>query len=224
MIESILPSAVTAVDTFQDPPEAGLFPEEELLVSTAVAKRRAEFATGRWCARQAMLRLGHRPAAILPGPRGEPQWPTGLVGSITHCAGYRAAVVAPAPQVTTVGIDAEPHEAMPAGVLEAVSQAAERDHLAALTRYQPGVHWDRLLFSAKESVYKAWYPLTARWLDFDDATVTFDPAAGTFNARLSVTGARLHGRELTGFSGRWVVGNGILVTAIAVLAPVPALL
>ncbi|MBW6433292.1 4'-phosphopantetheinyl transferase superfamily protein [Actinoplanes hulinensis] len=219
MIETILPGAVTAVDTFADPPQATLFPEEESLISAAVHKRRAEFTTGRWCARQAMRRIGHHPSAILPGPRGEPRWPDGLVGSITHCPGYRAAVVAPAARVTTVGIDAEVHEPAPPGVLEAVSQAEERDHLAALRRDHPGVHWDRLLFSAKESVYKAWYPLTARWLDFEDARVTFYPATATFTARLDVTGPRLHGADLTGFTGRWVIGNGLLVTAVTILEP-----
>ncbi|MEU4626363.1 4'-phosphopantetheinyl transferase superfamily protein [Actinoplanes sp. NPDC023801] len=219
MIESILPAAVAAAEAFEDPPRATLFPEEELLVSEAVGKRRAEFTTGRWCARQAMQRLGHRPAPILPGPRGEPQWPAGLVGSITHCAGYRAAVVAPAAVVSTVGIDAEPHDAMPDGVFEAVSLPAERDRIAALRREHPGVHWDRMLFSAKESVYKAWYPLTERWLDFDDASVTFNPGKGTFTAALKVTGPRLNGKSLTGFTGHWLVDRGLVVTSIAVPAP-----
>ena len=219
MIESILPAGVTAVDTFEDPPDTMLFPEEERLVSKAVAKRRAEFGTGRWCARQAMQRIGHPPAPILAGPRGEPQWPAGLVGSITHCEGYRAAVAARAARVTTIGIDAEPHEAMPDGVFEAVSLPEERHRIAALGREHPGVHWDRLLFSAKESVYKAWYPLAERWLDFEDASVTFHPGTATFTADLKVTGPRMHGRSLTGFSGRWLIGNGLVITAITVLAP-----
>ncbi|GAA4972055.1 4'-phosphopantetheinyl transferase family protein [Actinoplanes utahensis] len=218
MIESILPAGVIAVDTFEDPPQATLFPEEEFLVSKAVAKRRAEFTTGRWCARQAMQRMGRRPAPILVGPRGEPQWPDGLVGSITHCAGYRAAVAAPAAHVSTVGIDAEPHETMPDGVFEAVSLPEERDRIMLLEREHPGLHWDRMLFSAKESVYKAWYPLAERWLDFEDASVTFHPGTATFTAELKVTGPRLHGRSLTGFSGRWLVEKDLVITAIAVPA------
>ena len=34
---------------------------------------------------------------------------------------------------------------------------------------------DRLLFSAKESVYKACYPLTRRWLDFSGCRVALHP-------------------------------------------------
>jgi 4'-phosphopantetheinyl transferase EntD len=222
MIESILPAAVAAVDTFVDPPGATLFREEEVLVSKAVQKRQAEFTTGRWCARQAMERLGHTPAAILTGTRGEPQWPAGLIGSITHCAGYRSAVIAEIGRVTTVGIDAEPNEPLNNGILEAISLPEERPRIAALCRSHPEVHWDRLLFSAKESVYKAWFPLTARWLDFQDASLAINPLSGTFNALLRVSGPRLHGRKLTGFAGRWLVESGLIVTAITILEPAEA--
>ncbi|MBL7262284.1 4'-phosphopantetheinyl transferase family protein [Paractinoplanes lichenicola] len=216
MIEAILPLGVASVDTFDDPPGASLCPEEEALVDQAVEKRRREFTTGRWAAREAMTRLGRPPAALLRGPRGEPRWPTGLVGSITHCKGYRAAVVAETSVLATVGIDAEPDEPIPGDVFAAVSLPAERERNARLRLTHPGVSWDRLLFSAKESVYKAWYPLMGRWLDFEEADVTIDPAGGTFSARLLVPGPRLRGRELTGFTGRWLARKGLVLTAIAV--------
>lgn len=222
MIEAILPAGTVAVDTFSEPIEAVLFPEEEAIVRQAVDKRRREFTTARWCARQAMVKLGRPAGPVLPGTRGEPQWPAGLVGSITHCDGYRAAVLAESEVITTVGIDAEPNQPLTPGVLKAVSLPDERVRLETLRREHPEVHWDRLLFSAKESVYKAWFPLTSRWLDFEDADITIDPMAGTFEARLRVTGPRLRGRKLTGFSGRWLARNGLVVTAIAVVAPVPA--
>jgi 4'-phosphopantetheinyl transferase EntD len=131
-------------------------------------------------------------------------------------------VLAEADVITTVGIDAEPNEALTDGVLEAVSLPGERDRIGLLRREHPEVHWDRLLFSAKESVYKAWFPLTSRWLDFADADVTFDPLAGTFQAQLMVTGPRLHGRKLTGFTGRFLADHGLVLTAITVVVPVPA--
>ncbi|GIF09466.1 4'-phosphopantetheinyl transferase family protein [Actinoplanes siamensis] len=218
MIEAILPAGTVAVDTFTDWPHAFLFPEEEEIIRPAVDKRRREFTSARWCARQAMTRLGRAPAPVLPGPRGEPQWPAGLVGSITHCDGYRAAVLAESGVITTVGIDAEPNEPLMDGVLPAVSLPEERDRLDRLLRDHPDVRWDRLLFSAKESVYKAWFPVAGTWLDFEDADITFDPLAGTFEAQLAVAGPELHGRRLTGFSGRWLAAQGLVVTAIAVVA------
>lgn len=83
--------------------------------------------------------------------------------------------------------------------------------LAAL---QPEVCWDRLVFSAKESVYKAWFPLTRRWLDFEEALLTLDPMNATFTAQLLVPGPVVDGRELTEFSGKWLVGSGFVVTAV----------
>ena len=94
MIEKILPAGVASAEVFADLPDAVLFPQEASALATAVEKRRREFATGRACARRALDDLGIAPSAILPGERGAPQWPPGIVGSITHCAGYRAAAVA----------------------------------------------------------------------------------------------------------------------------------
>ncbi|WAM00009.1 4'-phosphopantetheinyl transferase superfamily protein [Streptomyces sp. Je 1-369] len=205
---------VTVVETHDDPADAVLFPEEEAVVAKAVAKRRDEFTTVRHCARTALARIGVPPAPILPGHRGAPGWPDGVVGSMTHCAGYRAAVVARAGEVTSVGIDAEPGEPLrDPDVLNLVADETERAVLASLGSRQPATPWDRLLFSAKESVYKTWFPLTGRWLGFEDARVELTPD-GTFTARLLVEGPVVAGVELKGFSGRWIVRDGIAATAI----------
>lgn len=209
MIEAILPSGVVAEEAFDDPPDAKLFPEEEALLVRAVDKRRREFTTARWCARRALARLGASPVPILPGRRGQPQWPPGFVGSMTHCAGYRAAALAPAGRAQALGIDGEPDEPVPDGVLDVISLPEERDHLASLAGTDPAVSVDRLLFSAKESVFKAWYPLTAEELGFRDATLRFDPTRRSFHARL--LSARARGTEL---EGRWLAVNGLVVTAV----------
>jgi 4'-phosphopantetheinyl transferase EntD len=141
-----------------------------------------------------------------------------VVGSMTHCAGYRACAVAHDRDLVTIGLDAEPHDKLPDGVLGEVSSEEERKRLDALAASAPGVHWDRVLFSAKESVYKAWFPLTQRWLGFEDASVTIDPENGTFTAQLLVAGPDLGGAPLAGFSGRWLVDGGLIMTAIAVPA------
>jgi 4'-phosphopantetheinyl transferase EntD len=216
VIEELLPPPVAAVEAFEDLPGAELFPEEQAVIGRAVEKRRREFTTARACARAALARLGQPPVAILPGERGAPGWPPGIVGSITHCAGYRAAAVAPAAAVLAIGLDAEPDGPLPDGVLGAVSLPAERDRLADLARSAPGPNWDRMLFCAKETVYKAWFPLTGRWLGFEEADITLDPAAGTFTARLLVAGPEVDGRELTAFEGRWLARRGLIVTAICV--------
>ncbi|SCL26362.1 4'-phosphopantetheinyl transferase EntD (siderophore biosynthesis) [Micromonospora pallida] len=218
MIERILPPAVAVVESFTDPADLKLHPDEEPLVANAVEKRRREFTTVRDCARRAMARLDLPPVPVLSGARGAPIWPAGVVGSMTHCDGYRGAALARAADVASVGIDAEPHASLPDGVLDAIALPAEQIRTAALRATESTVCWDRLLFSAKEAVYKAWFPLTGRWLDFSEADIVVDPG-GTFAARLLVSGPVLDGREVTTFPGRFLVDDGLILTAITLPAP-----
>ena len=116
----------------------------------------------------------------------------------------------------SIGIDTEQNERLPDGVEEAITVAGEPEMLAALSRAYPATHWGRLLFSAKEAVYKAWYPLTDRRLGFEDARLAIDPA-GTFAAKLLVDGARTDGGPpLVELHGRFVVADGFIATAVTV--------
>jgi 4'-phosphopantetheinyl transferase EntD len=216
VIERILPGTAVAIEAGDDDRAVTLFPEEEAMVTRAVGKRRREFATGRDCARRALERLGVPPVPVLAGNRGEPIWPRGVVGSITHCRGYRGCALASVADLAAIGVDAEPHEPLPEGLLERIAGAEEKSGLAELARVEPEIAWDRLLFSAKEALYKAWYPLTERWLGFDDAVLTIEPRERAFAARLLVPGPRLGGEELRDFEGRWLVEGGLVLTAVAV--------
>ncbi len=220
MLERILPGAVSVVAT-RGELEVQLFPEEAAIVARAVEKRRREFTTVRACARGALEQLGEPPRAIPSGPKGEPLWPPGIVGSITHCDGYRACAVARAAALITIGVDAEPDLPLPDGLLADIALPEEREWLRHLAAKAPGTNWDRLLFSVKESVYKAWFPLAERWLGFEDAIVAIDHPRGTFSAHLLVPGPRAGGRELRRFEGRWLAAEGLIAAAIAL--PVPSL-
>jgi 4'-phosphopantetheinyl transferase EntD len=217
VLERILPPFAEVVATGGDR-DTELFPEEEAALGNAVEKRRREFVTARACAREALSRLGVPAQPIPTGARGEPIWPAGIVGSITHCAGYRACAVARASELLTIGVDAEPDDALPGGVLADIALPEERRWIEAAAGADPGTSWDRLLFTIKESIYKAWFPLTGSWLGFEDATVAIDREDGTFAARLLVPGPVLDGRPLDGFAGRWIANEGLLVSAIAVPA------
>ncbi|MEU6070167.1 4'-phosphopantetheinyl transferase superfamily protein [Streptomyces sp. NPDC047082] len=223
MIEELLPECVVTVEEYgdDDPGNASLYPEEEALLAQAVAKRRREFTVVRSCARRAMEKIGVPPQPILPGERGAPTWPEGLAGSMTHCDGYCAAALVRTADLATLGIDAEPHQPLPDGILDAVCLPTEEERLRRLALDHPDVHWDRLLFSAKESVYKAWYPLTGKLLDFTetDINVVADSAeqhSGGFRARLLVPGPSVGDRRLDLLEGRWAVQQGLVATAVSV--------
>jgi 4'-phosphopantetheinyl transferase EntD len=214
MIEALLPNE-TACVAVRGEIEAELFPAEAAQIHGAVEARVREFVTGRACARLALCKLHLPITPVLRGAAREPVWPTGVVGSITHCTGYRAAAAARQADMAAIGIDAEVHEALPKGVLEQVAVEEERRWLVTAPA---GVHWDRVLFSAKESVFKAWFPLSGRWLGFDDAVVTFQPSMGTFHAVLLVPSPENLHFDLTGFTGRFLVRGGLVLTAIVVPA------
>ncbi len=219
MLSDLLPPSASAVEAFGDETPSPLFPEEEALVSNAVSKRRHEFATARRCAREALAKLGVPGAPLLSGPHREPLWPAGIVGSITHCQGYRAAVVARRSDLASLGIDAEPRAPLPSGVLTAIALPQEITRLAELSAADPAGCWDRLLFCAKESVYKAWFPLAGRWLGFEDADIMIDPATATFTATLLVPGPDYGGTRLGTFTGRFTIADSLLLTAVSVPHP-----
>lgn len=116
--------------------------------------------------------------------------------------------------LVSMGIDAEPHAPLPDGVLPHIASDAEQEHLATLSSVSPHRHWDRILFSAKESLYKAWFPLTRRWLDFLDAEVILEPT-GHFAASPLVPAPSTFRPSTT---GRWQVAHAFITTALSVPA------
>jgi len=234
MLGMILPAGVQSEECFGDPPGGVLFPEEEKVIANAVAARRRDYATVRSCARACLGRLGYPPVPILPGVGGAPMWPAGIRGSMTHCAGYAAAAVGTTPRISTIGIDAEPDAPLPDGVLGLVATPLEQNRLAAMRPEpverrsstssvrmvtQPGLdcpNWDRLLFSAKEAVYKAWFPLVGEWLDPQETEILLHPLDQTFTAILCRDGLIINGHQVRQVHGRWTRKQGILATAVVV--------
>lgn len=217
LLVDLLPGGVSVVEVRGDVLDGPVLAEEEIVIAGASAPRRREFRTARACARRALARLGRPTGAIPAGPHREPCWPEGVVGSLTHCAGFRAAAVAHASDVWTLGIDAEPAEPLPDGILRHIALAPEQDMVARLTAAEPDVHWDRLLFSAKESLYKAWFPPARRWLDFLDARLDFTAGRRTFTAQLLLPGPR----PFDVAEGRWQCREGLLLTAVSLVTPPP---
>ncbi|WLQ40108.1 4'-phosphopantetheinyl transferase superfamily protein [Streptomyces laculatispora] len=216
MLGSVLPSAVAWAEEFGDFAPVELFPEERAWVRDAVPRRVREFGTVRDCARRSMGKLGVAPVPILPGTRGEPRWPPGIVGSMTHCEGFRAAAVARSGDIASLGIDAEPDSPLSEVLLPKVARPEERSRITELERSDPTVHWDRLTFSAKESVYKAWFPLARCRLGFLDVSLSFNPLARTFRARLYATGLFHEGKPVSTVTGNWISETGLMCTAVVI--------
>ena len=151
----------------------------------------------RSCSRVALGELGIDPVPIMRGEK-DMRRPDGIVGSITHTNGYRAAIVATDSRGPFAGIDAEPHEPIVIGV--------PRPHQHRRRTRRPGLPargsaLGRLLFCAKETTTKAWFPLTRRAAGFEDAHITFEQsgeldgggAHGTFSSRILIDPAAADG-------------------------------
>jgi 4'-phosphopantetheinyl transferase EntD len=215
-VETLVPGSAYA-ELFDDVAESAMLPAEASAIAHAVPARRLEFATVRHCARRALQRIGVPAVPILPDADGAPRWPAGVVGSMTHCSRYRAAVVARSNRLLGIGIDAEPHAALPHAARDLVLRDEERTRLRALAESGRDTHWDRVVFCAKEAVYKACFPSTRRWLDFADISVTV-LAEGTFHARLLDAEPNIANAAPNGLAGRWVVDRGLILTATSVAA------
>ncbi|MEH1166644.1 4'-phosphopantetheinyl transferase superfamily protein [Micromonospora sp. CPCC 205539] len=190
-----------------------LLPAEQACLSDrAVQSRRRDFTAGRVCARRAMADLGLPPAPVPAADDRAPIWPAGVVGAITHTAGYCAAAAARTTDVRSVGMDAEQHRELNPGVRRLVLLPEEEETCA---RLPSDTSWPIVLFSAKETVYKVWFPVVGSWLDFHDARLELDPDAGTFTARIAV--ARLAAATVPAppatISGRFTVADGLVRTA-----------
>ncbi len=101
-----------------------LFDGERALVGNATAKRRREFTETRLLAHEALRRIGHD-GPILKGSDGEPLWPSGIVGSLSHCPSLCVAAVASAERIRAVGVDVDDSDGLSDGIMRFVFSSEE---------------------------------------------------------------------------------------------------
>lgn len=165
----------------------------------AVPSRLAEYAGGRAAARMAMAAIGLPSVAIPMAKDRAPVWPEGIAGSISHSGGICLAAAA---WGGMLGIDLEQDHPMDKDIADIVLLPEERAAIG------PELGLATVIFSAKEAVYKAQYPLTrtlfgfetlAVTLDRDNFTARFCKAVGCFAEGALVQGryARVGGQVLT---------------------------
>lgn len=182
-----------------------------------VAKRQSEHLAGRLCAREALRRLTGEAYVPTIGDDRSPQWPEGVVGSITHGKGWAAALVAPANQWRALGLDVE--QLLPtARALRLEGEILTRAEQARLIGMSDDERAQRisLTFSLKESLFKALYPLTLTRFYFHDAELL---ECGEDSARLRLL-IDLHADWPTGseLDGQFVLFDGQVLSLVAVAA------
>ena len=193
-------------------------------LKSAVPKRKIQFLAGRFCAREAIKRLGPHSSggALARDADGCPVWPRGLVGSISHTDAFATAAVARSAEARGLGVDVEPvmtsksaHDVArlvaTEDETERVARAAGLNRLESLT----------LIFSAKESLFKALYPPMRRRFDYlDCGVVRIDPAGRRFAVRFQAPFDVAFGSAT--FMGGYQLTGGEVRTGVLVLESLPA--
>ncbi|MDQ2093163.1 4'-phosphopantetheinyl transferase family protein [Rhodalgimonas zhirmunskyi] len=215
-LSEVLPEGVTFAVEDPSQPEGkdDLFASEAAAMTRAVPVRRAEFAAGRRAAHRAMDDLGVLPAPVPMAADRAPEWPEGLVGSISHCEGAAVAVLGFSGVHAALAVDVEPDLGLPRDLHDLVCTEAERAWLSGL---EPGARdrAARKLFSAKECVYKLQFAQGGKLLNFSDVEVVIDVDHGAFEARFLCDAGRYGAQEVV--QGRCLAVGGFIICFMSAL-------
>ena len=216
MIASLFDDSVAVHTASLDQEPVPVLGEESAYLEAMRQSRKREFSHGRASARSALHRLG---VAAGPIPRDDqrvPVWPEGFLGSITHCDGFVAAAVAPVSRVVGLGIDAECIGRVDSTLTRSICSPEEEAHFLGFDHIAK-LDWRTLVFSAKESFYKAWYPATRTPLGFTEVELLLLPDESRFVITVGLEKAGLAPWGATA-SGRYIVGENHIVTGVVVPA------
>ena len=211
-LEALFDCAVECAQGVPARVDDALYAEERELIASAVPKRRAEFGTGRVCARRALAALGAPPGPLLRSADRAPRWPSGVVGSITHTDGFCGAVVALSSSARALGLDAERDVPLEPALEPTVCTPAELRWLGAQPLRERG-GLAKLVFSAKEAFYKCQHAITGAYLDFLDV----DLAVNLDAERFEIAAIRRAGTDwggVQGARGRFRRGAGLILTGV----------
>ena len=196
-------------------PDFLLHPEEEnISASFGSSKRRAEFSLGRYCAHRALSKFELEFVPILRNAETrDPYWPKSIRGSIAHSEGFAAAAVGLAKDVSGIGIDLESlSREIDFNIRRHVCVDKEREFLESLPAEQAD-RYLRIIFSAKESIFKCFFPISQTYLYFHDAEIIIDDKNSKFSFLLSKA---CTGITSAGFQhyGRFSIMDDLLLTSI----------
>ena len=202
-LAELCPPEATYFFSAKLPIKASLTQAEQSCTTGMVAKRRAEFTHGRFCARSAMTLLGVDSGSIGKGPNREPIWPSGIVGSISHTGAAAAAIVSRSSRHASIGLDME------------IAEPLQADLIPMILRPEENLASDgtraKLIFSIKESIYKCLYPLTQAYIDFLDMEVYVNEDTQSFTAHSHTVNCPA---ELAhNLTGRYSIGHHLVMSS-----------
>jgi 4'-phosphopantetheinyl transferase EntD len=218
-LAGLFPPGVVAAELREPGNPDLLLPEEAVYLGRAVPKRAREFAAGRLCARRALAEFGIVDFPIKAAPDRRPLWPDSMVGSITHTAGFCAAVLAERRRVVSLGIDSEAVGDVKAEIWSGIGTPAELAWVQSLPPAEQGAAVT-LIFSAKEAFYKCQYPLVHERLEFHDVRLeapAWGASSGGFEIHPTRSLAMAEHAPLP-LRGRYLFHEGFVTAGVGVAA------
>jgi len=185
IISQLFPAAVRGLILPIDNYLSQLNSDEFEIVRKASDKRKYEFSTGRWCAKQLLPQHVQNKTSILSGEHHEPVWPKTIVGSISHCKKLCGAVIADDREIKSIGFDVETRKELKNNIARVVCTEPEKKWLKTQTSFPYDI-LVLLLFSLKESVYKCVYQNQKIKLSFKDCIIY--PEFENNTAKIQFTG------------------------------------
>ncbi|WP_161860670.1 4'-phosphopantetheinyl transferase family protein [Algicella marina] len=211
----LFPAEISVAATDPRREYEGLMAEEVKAIVRATPRRRREFVAGRVAARHAMSALGYGHNSVPSGSDRAPVWPPGLVGSISHTGSVCMSVVARSSTASAIGIDVETDEPLSQDLWDTVLTSSDQSMLRSFPRADRG-RIAKIIFSAKECVYKCQYPISKKLFGFDMLNITLDMEGYRFWATLNDDVAPFS--RGTSFAGNFALTDNVVITGMT-LAP-----
>ncbi|MBW1902619.1 MAG: 4'-phosphopantetheinyl transferase superfamily protein [Deltaproteobacteria bacterium] len=214
VFQNLLPPNIIVEESKIEDAQGLLFPDEEVLIARAVEKRRKEFTAGRTCLRNVLAKLGVSNGPILQNKMRSPQIPQGYTATITHSGELCAAAAVKKGEIEAIGIDVEEHSALEPNIEKMILVPNEQMMINDLPN-RGSVHWEKVIFSAKESFYKAYFQITEQYLDYLEAEFLIEPENQRLSCHLLIPSpvSDLEGRT---FQGKYKIADGYVFTAFAI--------
>ncbi len=207
-LEQHLPKSVVVKTGL--PTNKKLFPAEEAQIAGASTPRRHEYATGRSLAHRALIELGHPPRSIINHESLEPEWPQGIVGSISHCKAVVCVALSRSQNLNSIGIDVEMEGRLTSRSLKRILTEREYATLQKLDNQEQLAKATKI-FSAKESIYKCTSSAWNTRLGFKDITIDLNSSDDTFSVRPESSNSQAMGWGK--FEGRVKSSLGFVVSS-----------
>lgn len=194
--------------------QINLFPEEKKYLKNVSSEvRKLTYTLGRGCAHCILEKYGYNNFPILKDISGAPVFPETLTGSISHTNNWAVAAMAKNDIVKGIGIDIEDlSRKVNPGIKRIIATPDEKKTIEDLPKNQQD-KCIKIIFSAKESIYKCVYSISGVPLKFQDLSIKFIDKPGMFSWYLSVECKNLQPESFQ-YIGKFVIKDDLVMTSV----------